>query len=76
MVTEAAIFVRMRIIGSAFHGAGRKSAHQLLLEHEEQDHERERSDDHARERDVELVDARAAQLLQADLDGAVAGRPW
>src|SRR4051794_13664194 len=32
--------------GSAFHGTGGQPAHQLLLEQEQEDHERQRGDDH------------------------------
>src|SRR2546421_341043 len=52
---------------SAFHSTGRESPHQLLLEDEQQDDQRERRQHRAGEGDVDLVDVRGPQLLEPDL---------
>src|ERR1700750_2091625 len=52
---------------SSLDGPRREPAHELLLEEQQEYHQRDHRDDRPREHDVDLVDARLLQLLQADL---------
>ena len=57
---------------SSFHGAGAESAHQLLLEDQQEHDKRQGGDHYAGERHVDVIDVGVAQLLESDLNGAEA----
>src|SRR5437868_6294041 len=57
----------------SLHGAGRQTSDELLLEHEQQDEQRQRGEHRARQGHVDVVDRLTPQLAQTDLHRAEPG---